>query len=153
MSRRIVHPTFGEDASADRFDVAPVGTAELDAERERGAKSCEDVQTAPTDVLQPDGKSVGRAGCVRERTAMRRRRVKAGHYPLGFSPYLMSANGRGDVISLGRSVIKNDLKVTRPLHHSLRLKKIMVKIPTAAAGRLSAAIVAHRRAAHRKWAH
>ena len=151
MSRRIVHPTWGEDASADRFDVAPVGTAELDTERERGAKSCEDAHTAPTDVLQPDGKSVGMAGGVRERTAKRRRRVKAGHYPLGFSPYLMSANERGDVISLGRFVIKDDLKVIRPLHHSLRLKKIIVKEP--AAGRLSAAIVAHRRAAHRKWAH
>jgi hypothetical protein len=136
MSRQIVHPTIGEDASTHRFDVAPVKTAELDAERERSAKSCEDVpteivkETAPTDVLHPDGKSVV-AGGVKERTAMRRRRVKAGHYPLGFSPYLMSANGRGDVISLGRLVIKSDLKVTRPLqlmqlHQSLRLQNIIV---------------------------
>lgn len=129
MSCRIVHPTWGQDASADRFDVAPVGTADLDAERERGVKCCEDVLSAPTDALHPDGKSVGIAGGVRERTAMRRRRVKAGHYPLGFSPYRMSANGRGDLISLGRSAIKNDLKVTRPLHNSLRLPNIIVQIP------------------------
>lgn len=110
MSRQVVHPTWGEDASAaDRFDVAPVGTAELDAERERSAQSFEEVHAG---VLQkPDGKSVDMAGGARHRTTIRRRLVKAGHYPLGFSPYHMSANGRGSVISLGRFVIKNDLKV------------------------------------------
>jgi len=100
---QVVNPIWGEDASADRFDVAPVGTVELDAERDSGVRNWEEY----TDVLQrPVVRRIGKAGgALRDRTVIRRR-PKAGHYPFVFSPYLMSAGRRGDMIALGRVMIK-----------------------------------------------
>ena len=90
------------DTGASRFDVAPVSFAELDAERGWSGNGL----LEPDDEYAAQEKPIGRA-----RGAGRRRRVRAGHYPVGFSPYLMSANKRGSVIPLGRVVIKEDLKV------------------------------------------
>ena len=96
------------DADASRFDVAPVSAAELDAEQrwsDGGLLEPADDEYAAEQ--QPGGKARG---------AGRRRRVRAGHYPVGFSPYLMGANKRGGIIPLGRVVIKKDLKVRTCAH-------------------------------------
>jgi hypothetical protein len=90
------------------FDVAPVTTAQLDKER----------QNSGGDWLEPfDDELVAQAqpGDKARRGAGRRRRVKAGLYPVGFSPYLMG-NRRGHITSLGRVDIKNDLQVLAYIH-------------------------------------
>jgi hypothetical protein len=86
------------------FDVAPVTTALLDKERKkRGGDWPEPFDDELVAQKQPGDKD--------RRGAGRRRRVKAGHYPVGFSPYLMGNRRGRHITSLGRFDIKNDLQV------------------------------------------
>lgn len=90
------------------FDVAPFTTAQLDKERKNGGGDWpEPFDDELVAQEQPGDKA--------RRGAGRRRRVKAGHYPVGFSPYLMD-NRRGPITSLGRFDIKNDLQVLTYIH-------------------------------------
>ena len=96
------------DACASRFDVAPVSAADLDAERRWSGGGCPEPADDKYAAQQQPGGKVRGAG--------RRRRVRAGQYPIGFSPYLMSANKRGGIIPLARVVIKKDLTVCTCAH-------------------------------------
>ena len=96
------------DADASRFDVAPVSAAELDAERRWSGNGCPEATDEEFAAHQQLG--------GKTRGAWRRRRLRAGHYPVGFSPYLMSANKRGGITPLPRLVIKKDLKVCTCAH-------------------------------------
>lgn len=90
-------------APAARFDSELVCTSELDEERQRTSDNMSEwhprgQKHPPTNRRQSNAQD--KSG---------RRRPKAGHYPVGYSPYLMSAK-RG-VVPLARLLIKRDLKV------------------------------------------
>ena len=96
------------DCRARHFDAEPVSISELEEERRRTGGEMS--QRQPCEDRQPQASSGRLRRNAKEAASAGNRKPKAGCYPLGFSPYSMSAK-RG-VISLARLVIKTDLKVT-----------------------------------------
>ena len=89
-------------ATSERFDSELVCTSELDEERQRTSDNMSEwhqrgEKQPPTNRRRSNAQEKGS------------RRPKAGHYPVGYSPYSMSAK-RG-VVPLARLLIKRDLKV------------------------------------------
>jgi hypothetical protein len=89
-------------ATSERFDSELVCTSELDEERQRTSDNMSEWH--PRGEKQPPTNR--RRSNAQEKGS---RRPKAGHYPVGYSPYSMSAK-RG-VVPLARLLIKRDLKV------------------------------------------
>lgn len=81
-----------EGGEADTSVQIP--TSELDAERRR---------LAMLNRYSDDDST-------KKSRSRRKRRPRAGHYPIGFSPYQMTAK-RGGVVPLARGLVRNDCKV------------------------------------------
>jgi hypothetical protein len=78
-----------------------ISTAELEAERQRCQKLASDSQMDQESTRGPSGRPRRGLSC-------NRRRPRAGHYPMHFSPYRMTDKS----IALEKGLIRNDLKVS-----------------------------------------